>query len=242
MTSSLFLPIVPVSHHDRGNQEEDRGDQEEDRADQEEEIGNATTSSKKKVRGLTRLVKMHDDFRISKGKKHVVEFDKWGRLVGKYRAEFSSSSNERIAELEKQLDAERKLRELKDEDFKHLSVKMQSKDEESKHLSATVQEQGLQLQAIASFLASQGMTLPQSANRAKGRLLREIEIYRFIINGGLGTGGDSSGVVRVIVAGIVVADSREEQSGGLSILVHTVIYFGLVTIFLIAIGVHIYTG
>ncbi|KAI3716320.1 hypothetical protein L6452_23577, partial [Arctium lappa] len=32
--------------------------------------------------------------------------------------------------------------------------------------------------------------------------------------GRLGTGGDSGGVVRVIVAGIVVADSREEQSGG----------------------------
>ncbi|KAI3681228.1 hypothetical protein L6452_36015 [Arctium lappa] len=105
-----------LGDHDRGNQEEDRGDQEEDREDQNEEIGNATTSSKKK----------------------------------------------------KQLDAERKLCELKDEEFKHLSAKMQiqeqtlaSKDEKSKHLSATVQEQGLQLQAIASFLASQGMTLPQ---------------------------------------------------------------------------------
>ncbi|KAJ9563955.1 hypothetical protein OSB04_009115 [Centaurea solstitialis] len=32
------------------------------------------------------------------------------------------------------------------------------------------------------------------------------------------------------------------QTSGLSILVHTIIYFGLVTIFLIAIGVHIYAG
>ncbi|KAK1281933.1 hypothetical protein QJS10_CPB22g00610 [Acorus calamus] len=32
------------------------------------------------------------------------------------------------------------------------------------------------------------------------------------------------------------------QTSGLSILVHTIIYFGLITIFLIAIGVHIYTG
>ncbi|KAI3758283.1 hypothetical protein L6452_05841 [Arctium lappa] len=78
------------------------------------------------------------------------------------------SSNERIAELETQLDAERKMRELKDEEFKHLSAKMQiqeqtlaSKDEEFKRLSAMVQEQGLQLQAITSFLAYQGMTLPQ---------------------------------------------------------------------------------
>ncbi|XP_074558404.1 uncharacterized protein LOC141814359 [Curcuma longa] len=32
------------------------------------------------------------------------------------------------------------------------------------------------------------------------------------------------------------------QTSGLSILVHAVLYFALVTIFLIAIGVHIYTG
>ncbi|CAN6709059.1 unnamed protein product [Malus baccata var. baccata] len=32
------------------------------------------------------------------------------------------------------------------------------------------------------------------------------------------------------------------QTSGVSILVHTIIYFGLITIFLIAIGVHIYLG
>ncbi|XP_010250670.1 PREDICTED: uncharacterized protein LOC104592856 [Nelumbo nucifera] len=32
------------------------------------------------------------------------------------------------------------------------------------------------------------------------------------------------------------------QTSGVSILVHAIIYFGLITIFLIAIGVHIYTG
>ena len=32
------------------------------------------------------------------------------------------------------------------------------------------------------------------------------------------------------------------QTSGVSILVHTIIFFGLITIFLIAIGVHIYTG
>ncbi|XP_077212207.1 uncharacterized protein LOC143847300 [Tasmannia lanceolata] len=32
------------------------------------------------------------------------------------------------------------------------------------------------------------------------------------------------------------------QTSGISIFVHTIIYFGLITIFLIAIGVHIYTG
>ncbi|XP_041006513.1 uncharacterized protein LOC121251214 [Juglans microcarpa x Juglans regia] len=32
------------------------------------------------------------------------------------------------------------------------------------------------------------------------------------------------------------------QTSGVSILVHTIIYFGLITIFLIAIGVHITTG
>ena len=32
------------------------------------------------------------------------------------------------------------------------------------------------------------------------------------------------------------------QTSGISIFVHTIIYFGLITIFLIAIGVHISTG
>ncbi|XP_009390391.2 uncharacterized protein LOC103976791 [Musa acuminata AAA Group] len=32
------------------------------------------------------------------------------------------------------------------------------------------------------------------------------------------------------------------HTSGISILVHAIIYFGLITIFLIAIGVHIYTG
>ncbi|MFS8029099.1 hypothetical protein Hanom_Chr16g01518341 [Helianthus anomalus] len=39
-----------------------------------------------------------------------------------------------------------------------------------------------------------------------------------------------------------VVEFGNMQTSGLSILVHTVIYFGLLTIFLIAIGVHIYTG
>ncbi|XP_057419110.1 uncharacterized protein LOC130713356 [Lotus japonicus] len=32
------------------------------------------------------------------------------------------------------------------------------------------------------------------------------------------------------------------QTSGLSILVHTIIFFGLITIFLLAVGVHIYSG
>ncbi|CAJ2677562.1 uncharacterized protein LOC127100814 [Lathyrus oleraceus] len=32
------------------------------------------------------------------------------------------------------------------------------------------------------------------------------------------------------------------QTSGISILVHTIIFFGLITIFLLAIGVHIYSG
>nr|XP_043626697.1 uncharacterized protein LOC122598162 [Erigeron canadensis] len=39
-----------------------------------------------------------------------------------------------------------------------------------------------------------------------------------------------------------VVEFGNMQTSGLSILVHTIIYFGLVTIFLIAIGVHVYTG
>ncbi|KAL6135926.1 PREDICTED: uncharacterized protein LOC101306369 [Fragaria vesca subsp. vesca] len=39
-----------------------------------------------------------------------------------------------------------------------------------------------------------------------------------------------------------VVEFNNMQTSGVSILVHTIIYFGLITIFLIAIGVHIYTG
>ncbi|RVW45121.1 hypothetical protein CK203_067634 [Vitis vinifera] len=39
-----------------------------------------------------------------------------------------------------------------------------------------------------------------------------------------------------------VVEFGNMQTSGISILVHTIIYFGLITIFLIAIGVHIYTG
>ncbi|XP_038879719.1 uncharacterized protein LOC120071480 [Benincasa hispida] len=39
-----------------------------------------------------------------------------------------------------------------------------------------------------------------------------------------------------------VVEFGNMQTSGASILVHAVIFFGLITIFLIAIGVHIYTG
>ena len=95
---SIFFLFVPSyieedggdPEEDGGGPEEDGGGPKEDGEDQNEEIGNATTSRKKKVRGLTRLVKMHKDFVDSKGEKHVLEFDKWGRLTWKYRAKFPS--------------------------------------------------------------------------------------------------------------------------------------------------------
>ncbi|ESW35771.1 hypothetical protein PHAVU_001G263200 [Phaseolus vulgaris] len=39
-----------------------------------------------------------------------------------------------------------------------------------------------------------------------------------------------------------VVEFGKMQTSGVSILVHTIIFFGLITIFLIAIGVHINTG
>jgi hypothetical protein len=39
-----------------------------------------------------------------------------------------------------------------------------------------------------------------------------------------------------------VAEFGSLHTSGLSILVHAVVYFALVTIFLIAIGVHVYVG
>ncbi|XP_059656643.1 uncharacterized protein LOC132303419 [Cornus florida] len=39
-----------------------------------------------------------------------------------------------------------------------------------------------------------------------------------------------------------VVEFGNMQTSGMSILVHTIIYFCLITIFLIAIGVHIYAG
>ncbi|KAG4990021.1 hypothetical protein AAZX31_11G256800 [Glycine max] len=39
-----------------------------------------------------------------------------------------------------------------------------------------------------------------------------------------------------------VVEFGNMQTSAVSILVHTIIFFGLITIFLVAIGVHIYTG
>ncbi|XP_052182667.1 uncharacterized protein LOC127795188 [Diospyros lotus] len=39
-----------------------------------------------------------------------------------------------------------------------------------------------------------------------------------------------------------VVEFGNMQTSGAAILVHAAIYFGLITIFLIAIGVHVYTG
>ncbi|WCJ36278.1 hypothetical protein M5689_017489 [Euphorbia peplus] len=39
-----------------------------------------------------------------------------------------------------------------------------------------------------------------------------------------------------------VVEFGNMQTSGAAIVVHTIIYFGLLTIFLIAIGVHIYAG
>ncbi|BAT86635.1 hypothetical protein VIGAN_04430700 [Vigna angularis var. angularis] len=39
-----------------------------------------------------------------------------------------------------------------------------------------------------------------------------------------------------------VVEFGNMQTSGVSILIHTIIFFGLITIFLIAIGVHINTG
>ncbi|KAI3757573.1 hypothetical protein L6452_05114 [Arctium lappa] len=107
--------------------DQDRGDQEEDRGIKTKKLGMQPHPQRKRV--ILPMVVEHNDFG--------------------FKSSFRVCSlNERIAELEKQLGAERKLRELKDEEFNHLSSKMQiqeqtlaSKDEESKRLSATVQEQ-----------------------------------------------------------------------------------------------------
>ncbi|KAG1331439.1 hypothetical protein COCNU_02G014070 [Cocos nucifera] len=52
----------------------------------------------------------------------------------------------------------------------------------------------------------------------------------------------SPGVVFQLPAKGRVVEFVNFQTSGISMLVHTIIYFGLITIFLIAIGVHIYTG
>ncbi|XP_040989912.1 uncharacterized protein LOC121237293 isoform X2 [Juglans microcarpa x Juglans regia] len=52
----------------------------------------------------------------------------------------------------------------------------------------------------------------------------------------------SPGLLFQIPAKGRVVEFGNMQTSGASILVHAIIYFGLITIFLIAIGVHIYTG
>ncbi|XP_057421532.1 uncharacterized protein LOC130715453 [Lotus japonicus] len=52
----------------------------------------------------------------------------------------------------------------------------------------------------------------------------------------------SPGLLFQIPASGRVAEFGNMQTSGVSILVHAIIYFGLITIFVIAIGVHINTG
>lgn len=66
-----------------GNEQEQRMEIADNRT------GEISTKSKR-VRGLTRCLKLHKDYEDSKGVKHVIEFDKNGKFKGKYRAEISS--------------------------------------------------------------------------------------------------------------------------------------------------------
>ncbi|KAF3436903.1 hypothetical protein FNV43_RR19656 [Rhamnella rubrinervis] len=52
----------------------------------------------------------------------------------------------------------------------------------------------------------------------------------------------SPGLLFQIPARGRIVEFGNMQTSGASILVHAIIYLGLITIFLIAIGVHIYTG
>ncbi|WOL11431.1 hypothetical protein Cni_G20193 [Canna indica] len=52
----------------------------------------------------------------------------------------------------------------------------------------------------------------------------------------------SPGLLFQLPARTRVVEFGNMQTSGLSILVHAIIYFALVTIFLIAIHIHIYTG
>ncbi|PNY02886.1 hypothetical protein L195_g026207 [Trifolium pratense] len=52
----------------------------------------------------------------------------------------------------------------------------------------------------------------------------------------------SPGLLFQIPARGRVIEFGNMQTSGASILVHAIIYFGLITILLVAIGVHIYTG
>ncbi|KAG2676242.1 hypothetical protein I3843_12G044100 [Carya illinoinensis] len=52
----------------------------------------------------------------------------------------------------------------------------------------------------------------------------------------------SPGLLFQIPAKGRVVEFGNMQTSGASILVHAIIYFGVITILLIAIGVHIYTG
>lgn len=71
------------------NPEQDMVNQQQDTLNAQEEIGKSITSTRKRVRGLTRLVKLHRDFEDS-NEKHEVDFDALGRVTGKYRSEFAS--------------------------------------------------------------------------------------------------------------------------------------------------------
>ncbi|KAL3728561.1 hypothetical protein ACJRO7_033195 [Eucalyptus globulus] len=52
----------------------------------------------------------------------------------------------------------------------------------------------------------------------------------------------SPGLLFQLPGKMKVVEFGNMQTSGASILVHTIIFFCLITIFLIAVGVHIYTG
>lgn len=52
----------------------------------------------------------------------------------------------------------------------------------------------------------------------------------------------SPGLIFQLPGNSRVVEFVNMQASGLSILVHSIIYFGLVTLFLVVIGVHIHTG
>ncbi|KAL6574985.1 hypothetical protein OROMI_012270 [Orobanche minor] len=91
------------SEEEESTEGEDEGESAEEEAEEEDGAEKECKQVQQKndvkaKRGLTRLPKLHSRFTNSGGKRHEVEFDSLGRLMGEYRSEFTSFLGDTVRE------------------------------------------------------------------------------------------------------------------------------------------------
>ena len=84
------------SEEEESTEVEDEGENAEEEVEECKKV--QQKNDVKAKRGLTRLPKLRTRFTNSGGKRHEVEFDSLGRLMGEYRSEFTSFLGDTVRE------------------------------------------------------------------------------------------------------------------------------------------------